>query len=194
MTETYTYDPLPGTRIGDAAIKMVELAPCECYFNGIRIVSTVGMAPGDIEAEYWRKSEERVREYRESPEGIRDALDAEARRSESQAVLDWELALLPSLDLGDLGAVIAWLERVTPHMGLVGVTFDREAVVTLFMLSGYEPVVNCYDDFRPDDRDNVAIWIIGQALSGIIRVGSPHNTIHRFAEEWRSTFDDVGQH
>lgn len=44
------------------------------------------------------------------------------------------------------------------------------------------------EQFDENNKENVAKYIIGQALDGILNVGSPHQIISSFHDKWKNKF------
>lgn len=95
---------------------------------------------------------------------------------------------LQTVDLRDVAKALDWMVRAEDPLGHGHTKADRALIVSTFEASGYRAGENVGPAFREDDRDNVARYIIGQAMDGIARMGAPHQIIHLFAERWRARF------
>lgn len=178
-----TIELSPGTTIENAARQLVGGAPARADFNGIRIRARYATTnPRDIVAQYHRDSEFRGIVWRNSPEGRRVAAETEARTSALQVRADRLIALLPSLDMSDPAAVLAWVADMADPGRDLGVDYDHKAVVWHFAAHGWGVGVNCGQDFRADDARNFAGWIVGQWLH------RRYPGVARFVDDWRKKF------
>lgn len=178
-----------GEHITTAAQRAVNAAPSRLSFNDICIDVDHGMSAGDVAAEYARRCDERAAAWAASPEGSVAAERARLEQSVRQAKMDDMMRELSAVDLRNVSVALDWMVRAEDPLGHVDTRADRERIVTAFEAAGYRIGENVGAAFREDCRENVAKYIIGQALDGIVRVGAPHPVIHVFAERWRERFE-----
>lgn len=95
---------------------------------------------------------------------------------------------LPSLDMNNDCAVLAWVCEMQEPSDHVGVIVRRETIVSAFEKAGYVAGANCGPDYRPGNRDNMFRYLVGQALDGLKNGPAIHPIIHKFADEWRREF------
>jgi hypothetical protein len=185
----------PGEHISKVAARMVEAVLDEtemtttavptvmAEFNGTTIYATLSSTVESIVADFNRQFEENARAYRESPEGKESVRRQESQRQQSQAKADDLMAQLPLLRFDDVVCLLDWLCEMEEPRDRVGVKVKTDEIISVFRIHGYEANVNCDADFRPDDADNVARWLIGQALS------IPYvPLVRKFREDWKQKF------
>lgn len=184
-----TYDPQCGMTIGEAVRVLVSMAPATMTFNDTVVTAMPGMTQDQV-LDAWRAEESRLFAL---PENVAARARAEAeyeeRRAVAQSVIDRLVADLATLDLSDMHAAVRWLVAMQPRADLIGVKYDRAAVVRAFEGAGYVRG-ECTRREHEDEimwrdrvgREGAIRWLIGQALDGIATVGAPHQVIHSFAE------------
>jgi len=195
IEELKTFDPMAGTDVSFAADKMVKIChltgnSVTAQFNDVELVAFPGDVPKSIVKFFHKESERRGEEYRMSPEGKRAAREAKERQESLQKKADEMVEqLFDKFDFANLEAVINWLDEFQNPSYHVGVKIPHEQIVKKFREHGFEPNVNCGDDFNEADKDNVARWIVGQALAGLeCDVHAIHQVFHKFAKDWRNKF------
>lgn len=180
-----------GCPIASAAQQLVEAAAlhgaAEGTFNGILLKAGPHTAAIEIVAAFQIECENRARQYRLSPEGIAAAAAQEQTRADLQARHDALMRRLPSLDFRDQCAVLDWLCEMQAPSDHVGVIVRRKTILAAFAKHEFLPGVNCGADFRPEVRDNVHRWLVGQALDGL-EGPAIHGIIHKFAADWKAKF------
>ena len=181
----------PGEHISQVAIRMRSAAPSWCEFNGARFEAHDGDTEGAIVAKWEAAFKANGDRYAASPEGIAAAKEAEDRRIAAQWTIDLAMRRLESVDWSDESGPLEWLCAMADAADHVGVEYDRAHVVDTFHAHGFEVGVYCGDAFDGSSRGIFARWIIGQALDGIKRVGSPHGMIARFPHVGHAKFGGV---
>lgn len=179
------YDPMVGSDISSAAKVLCRFIPCRMEFNGIRLRSRTGSTPASIVADFHREWHERARQYRESSEGQADALRISEEIAAAQQVVDALIAELRDVELTTATDALRWLERFRDPAGRVGVEKDVARIIDAFEAAGW--VRNdCVG--HPEVGTNSSIfarWLVGQAMDGIAKVGTPRPIFHHFLEQWR---------
>jgi hypothetical protein len=124
--------------------------------------------------------------YRNSPQGRRAAREDADRARIARAETAAAFVALPAVDAADIDAVMEWMIRYARSADHVdsGARFVAPAVLAWFAQHGYVINANVGDAFDGTDRDNVARYLIGQALDGIAVVGSPHPMFVDWAERF----------
>lgn len=184
-----TYEALAGQSIQTAAKAMIALAvesqePVLSEFNGIVIVGEPQDSYSKIVTRYHEASKKQHEEYLASPEGKKAAADSEDRRLMLQKRADALMAALPHLVFTDVGEVLEWFCAAEEPRDHIGVTISFDTIRDILAAHGYEAGANCSDDFKEDDRENFARWIIGQALSNPCPP-----LVNHFANKWRERFE-----
>lgn len=156
-------------------------------FNDVELIATAAVSPADVVASFHEQSDARAEAWRASPEGIAYAERQQAEVRAAQQKHGDMVAALDGLDFNSGAAVLDWVCGIQDATDRVGVTVDRERIISTFAAHGFEPNVNCGGAFKADDRDNVLRWIVGQALDGLRHVAI-HGVIHKFAADWKAKF------
>lgn len=178
-----------GEHISRAALRMVALAPSRCTFNGIELVADVHTTVGDIEAEYDRQFDDRAAAWDASSEGQAAAERDRWQRVERQALMNDLMTELRTLDMRDVAKALGWMARAQDPLDSSAVA-DRALILSTYDGAGYRANENVGPEFVDSDRENVARYIIGQAMDGIAHVGAPHQVLPTFVEQWRERFDE----
>lgn len=198
LKDLESYEPMPGEFIGVSAINMVGRAkltgkPCKAHFNEIPVEAVSGVDPAYIVATYKAESHRQAIAYNESPEGKKAVRDAKRRKDELQHQADAAMEMLGELDFSSLSAIIGWFKEIRDPSDHVGVNIPSENIVREFERHGYHAGVNCGDEFDSENPDNIARWLIGQALEGLKEYGSIHQVFHKFASEWQKKFGNSAE-
>jgi hypothetical protein len=177
----------PGEPVTKAAERLAAAAPAFMEFNGVRVEAMPGATPDELVASWSAKMEAKAAAYWESPEGKALKAEQEDRRARIQSKADALMTALPRLDFTNDVAVLNWLCEMQEPSDHIGVIVPRTKIILEFKKRGYMPNVNCGQDFRPDDRENVFRWLVGQALDGL-NGPAIHGIIHKFAADWKAKF------
>ncbi|MEK7509683.1 MAG: hypothetical protein AAB605_03145 [Patescibacteria group bacterium] len=186
----------PGSHLNEAAKELVNAAKkngkAQGYFNGILLAADKTSTAEGIVAYYREETERRAEAYRNSPKGKKAAREAKERLEKMQQKHDELMRQLPNLDFTNNIAVLNWLCEYQDPSDYIGVMKQQDEVVATFVAHGYHPNVNLHENFKEDDRDNYARYIIGQALSMLQgEVGAIHHVIHHFTKKWKEKFFPV---
>jgi hypothetical protein len=190
------YSPQAGENISETAKIMVELLKgttqnqkVAVKFNDITLTADANSTVEGIIRDFRTKLAAAAEAYRDSPEGKRAQLESEQRKEKAQCKHDTLMQQLPNLDFTNLVAVLDWLCEFQDPSDYIGVVKRQSEVLAIFAKHGYQPNVNTGKKYNDDDRDNVARYIIGQALSNLKSdVGAIHQVIHHFTREWKRKF------
>lgn len=183
-----------GEHIATTAARMVAEAVrtgdvVEVDFNGVRLSASEATTARDIEAAYDAETTKRREAYRSSPEGKADAARRLVEVNRKKAKVADLMSVLPQLGWTNLDRIIGWLGKLQAASDDVSVPVPWAKIVETFRANGFEPGVNTGDEFQEFDRDNVARYIVGQALSCL---ASPphaiHPVFHSHAAKWRKQF------
>lgn len=85
-------------------------------------------------------------------------------------------------DFNNVESVISWIEEIAncKNHGL-----KETGILEMFAMNGFVPNMNCEDEYEPENRENVAGWLIGQALDGIQLTGHISLDVIEFMGEWQ---------
>lgn len=185
-----------GSHANNSASTLAELANQHndvywAYFNGVRMTAIPGDEPLHV-IEAWQKEQDRRSEaYHNSPEGKRAAKEAEDRKKACQAAVDKLMQKFEALDFSNLDELVQFLDDLSEPGDHVNVSFDRQRIVDTFAQHGFERNVNIGDAFNANDRENVARYLIGQALNFLHMFGTIHPVFSFMAADWRKKFASV---
>lgn len=192
MQETVKMNVRGGDHVRTVATDLVALAgrmgrPAECRFNDVKMRAEPGWPVDKVLNAWETETAARDDAYRNSPEGRRMAAEMAQRRVRLQAQADAAMARLPDLDFSDPVAVLDFLRDVQEPSDHIVVAVDGAAIISAFLVNGYEPGVYCGDAYDEADRDRSFRWLVGQCLDTLKR-GSIHPIVHKFAAEWKAKF------
>lgn len=156
-------------------------------FNQVEIVADRTSTAEGLCAQWERKTEEASIAYRNSPEGKAAEAKREADVIAAQETHDHLVRDLAALDFKNDVAVLDWLCAIQDSTDHVSVTVDKATILSAFEAAGFTANVNTGANFKPEDRDNVFRYIVGQALDGLKTVAI-HGIIHKFAGDWKAKF------
>lgn len=154
-------------------------------FNEVEIMAVPGGEHRAVTLQWQKDMDAKAEAYRKSPEGIAARKRQEQREKEETAKANALLAEMQAADLKDLDTAISFVERSS----VFGWTYTQDQsrqYVALLAAAGYEPNVNCGEQFDAEDRRNVAEWLIGQAMTM-----PGHGIEQKFCKQWREKFGEV---
>jgi len=84
-------------------------------------------------------------------------------------------------DFNNVESIISWIEEIAncKNQGL-----KETGIIEMFASNGFIPNMNCDGEFQPENRENVAGWLIGQALDGVQLTGHISLDVLDFMGEW----------
>ena len=168
-----------GQHIDRAAVQLVEAAKAHGSasgaFNGVEMTACPTSTAGEI-VENWSRDMDA------------SAVAREAEIARLQEVHNHAMQDLISLDWSDDVAVLDWVCRIQDATDHIGVVVRGAEIVGAFASHGFDVGANCGAEFRPDVRDNVHRYIVGQALDNLAHVGAIHGVIHKFSANWKRRF------
>jgi hypothetical protein len=185
----------PGEHISSAIERMIAQAPSYCVFNDTRVEALPGETPDEIYARWTAERARAQAEYERSDEYRKREQERQAEIDRDNALVSKALISLGSLDFQDLGAVLAWIDRIADATDHRGVYKDEliDRMTTVFAEHGLLPDMNLGDAFDAKDRDNVARYLIGQALSFLAEPPyAIHGVWHSLYREWMSKHESAG--
>ena len=183
-----------GRHIRHAAEELIDAAKTSddgtacADFNGITITAASNSYVEMIVQDFHEKQERAAEEYRASPAGIASAKKSEDDRREAQATVDRCMAKLPTLDFSNDEQMLDWFCEIQSGADRIDVQKDSAAILSAFSARGFVPNMNLGADCNPEDKSNLARYIIGQGLGGFRTMGAPHQVIHHFTQQWKEKF------
>jgi len=194
LKELKVYEPQCGEMVNHTAARIVEIAKLTgnmvtAKFNDIELKAWPMSTARHVIDDFHFVQRVQSEQYRRSPAGLRAAKEAEDRKLRDQQKVTDLMQRLPTLDFTNLSAVIDWLGELQDPSDHIGVTVPHQQIVETFKEKGFLPNVNCGKDFKAEDEENVARWIIGQALGCLeCDVHAIHQVFGSFADKWRKKF------
>lgn len=183
----------PGENLDDYAIRLILAASerngvVQGEFSGVPFEVTSEMTIKSVRDSYAEGGKKQDEVFRASPEAKKRAEEQRQRAEEAKRSIEALLKQLDTLEFSDLESVIDWIAAFQEPTNLVGIEFDRKAVLKTFKAHGFEPDANIGEAYDERSAENVAKYVVGQALAGIERGGLVPQAIHGAASRWRRTF------
>jgi len=157
-------------------------------FNGVTLTATGKETPEMLQKHFSVEMNKQVEEYRNSDEYKAQ----EERRSkeviELQKKHDALIASIPNHDFKDYGATLDLVYRyyeVTDH---VGVQKNHGSFIETLEKNGYLPNANTGSQFKKDDPENHARYLIGQFMSCTKSMGACPPVMDSFYKEYVKMF------
>jgi len=168
------YESKVGSHIENGIKSMKQMAiehnnHIKTDFNDIEIIVNPDSDINKVIEAFHAEQNRLAKEYTNSPEG--QARIKEREDEHMRQIIRVEELWDNQPDFSDLNSVITWLEELE-KCSMMNLRKDR--IVELFESKGYFACVNCGEDFKEDDKENWARWLIGQALECIQDVGAFH--------------------
>ena len=180
-----SYKPESWERFDEVIAHALRMAPCVIVgYHGVDVEVAAGDGHKTVSDRYDVALAAKAAAWRASPEGIaeiarRDAEMVEMQRRAAKAIND-----LRAMDRTDVAAVIRWIIAAQGPSDYIGSMFGREECLRLLRESGYQAKANMGPDFNPGDRHNVAIYLIGQAMAGLVSPGAIHPIVGMWCQDW----------
>jgi len=188
-----TYHPLAGENVSTTAERMVALAKntdttVMARFNDVDLTANKHLTAEQIVANFHTMIAAAAEASRNSPEGKRSARESEEQEEKAQRGHDALMELLPNLDFTNQAAVLDWICEFQGPNDHIGVAKRQVDVLKIFAAHGYQPGVNTGETFNGEDNDNVARYIIGQALHGLRGEVGINPVVNKFTDDWKKKF------
>lgn len=157
-------------------------------FNGIHIVADKETNADSLVNFFRIEVKRKQEEYEKTPEykEVQEKSKSEIMQMNEQMQI--KMKELSSLDFKNLDTVLTWCCDVQPLTDRNGVNVPKDKILNIFNINGYFPKVNIGEDFKEDDKENFARYIIGQALGCLIHMNVIHPLVITFTEKWREKF------
>ncbi len=172
-----------------AEITNGEVVRVTAEFNGITITvddtSTIESVVGGFHSELEKSSEE----YKKSDKYKADQLKDEQERNKMQLEANALMQELPKLNFKDNVQLLEWLCRIQPATDRIGVKTTKTEIIKIFNDNGFATGANTGKNFKENDEDNFARYIIGHALSGLDEFGTIHHMVIKFTNDWKQKFN-----
>lgn len=181
-----------GTSISNAIEMALDLAgrrgeTVEFDFNDISMAVQPGEDPADVAIRWTNMANARAEAYRVSPEGVKQAQEAQDRRRRMQDQHDALMRSLPDLNFGNDEAVLDWLTAFAEATDQRGVLAKHMTALEVFKSKGFIANENTGPHHRENDRQNVFRYLVGQAMDGM-ESGNICPVIHSFVADWKKKF------
>lgn len=185
----------PGDHIDFYAMRVSQAAlesDVVMDFNGVELVVPKGEYNSSDIVEMWKKLRTELSEkYKNSPEGKAAAEASIKDIAEKQRQIDELTNQLDTLDFSNTEKVLDWCAAFQSPSDRIDTKRDKEKILNKFAENGYLPNVNLGSEYKPENKDNSARYLIGQALDGIKQIGAIHQVFHKFYDEWKARFSKM---
>ena len=187
--KTIELDGRPGEHINDYIGRCYELAKrgtiVEGEFNGIKFNTAECNSVDELVEHVRLKMHEAQAAYEQSDEYKNSQCERAKKIKQKQETATKLMSELEAIDWNSFNDILTWLSSIQPVADHSGVSIDTGKVIETFRKNGFFPNVNLGDDFNKNDPENVARYIIGQALDGFKIVGAPHPVLLTFVADWK---------
>ncbi len=196
ISETeYNYDPDGGSDISSCIHECSVFAQENDVvvnlrkFNGVDVVVDPVIDEKTAYHNWLTKFNLNAEEYRNSPEGIRNAEEAKEGFNHAQAKVNLMLERIPL----DLDLLVPWLVEFAEAADHIGVEYDREKFIRYLETSGYSDKAHTNKSKLAGFKAHTNNWtsremgeyIVGQAISCVKSGMPPHPGLtKRFAEDY----------
>lgn len=168
--------------------------PCFIIFNGIKIEHlAIEDTTAQLYEQYRKAIDNRVNDYNNSADSKKAKENLTLLVAKNQDQVNKLLNNMPILKkeqgIWDHLETLSWVEKYIELIDLVGVIHDNHAVIQHFLSQGYLRNANINQDFNPDDKDNVARYLVGQFLNDLMSFnGNPHPIAIHMIKKWKIKF------
>lgn len=173
------------------APKMQEEFVVSGEFNGVTLTATGKETPEILREQFYIQLGKNSEAYKRSPEYKKEQERRQKEVSTLQKKHDELISCFPTLNFKDYNAVIDFIHQyyqVTDH---VGVEKNHKHVIKLLEDNGYISNANTGDNFKENDEENTARYIIGQFMSCVKESGACPPVLSSFYEKYVDKFRKV---
>jgi hypothetical protein len=160
-----------------------------CMFNGVPIVAFPGDVSLGVLARFRHLERQQSRAWKRTAEYKKQKAEWRECNKLTLKAARALVAEMRKADLSDLGTALGFIEEATKTLGWSFTTKEAAAFNDLLLAAGYQPSANTGEDFDYKDRENVARYIIGQALAS---PDGPHGILACQVAGWREKFEQAG--
>lgn len=145
-----------------------------------------------FEQEQTREFEEMIRkaeEYRNSPEGIQEAQEAEKK-------VNLLIKQLTNLDFTNFESVLNWIsdfQEPSKQCDKFNVSFDKQKIISLFQQNGFEVGKPNFENLNNVSIEDHARFLVGHALDYMNAIGYLDELIHGSIDNWKEGFNKSKQ-
>lgn len=157
-------------------------------FNGIKVIADRYSTIKSVLDDFSKQNEERRVKYHNSPEYKELVKISAINSKKTTETLREKIEQLKTLDFVNLVLVLDWLCEVQPFTDTIGNDDMCAEIVDIFNEHEYSANVNVGNYYDGNDKDNVALYIIGQALDCLQSIGAIHPVVIGFTEQWKNKF------
>lgn len=157
-------------------------------FNGVTLTATGKETPEILVERFLIELEKNAEAYKRSPEYKQEQERRQNEVSALQKKHDELISAFPNLNFKDYNAVLDFVHQyyeVTDH---VGVNKNHKLVIESLEDNGYISNANTGDNFKENDEENNARYIIGQFISCVKNSGACPPVLSSFYEKYKNKF------
>lgn len=164
-------------------------------FNGITVIANKNSTVESITTDFHLQMKKASDDYENSSEGKKAKAEREERLKTVQSNAKELMKQLPKLNFKSNLEVLDWLCNIQPATDYIGAisSEEKDEIISTLTNNGFLPGVNTGKNFKEDDEDNFARYVIGQALSGLTgNVEAIHHIVTKFTDDWKEKFHKKG--
>lgn len=154
-------------------------------FNECPVIAFPGETATDVEMRYRSLTDARRTAWDTTPEARQRRDESNRWKIDKKIEARAFIARMEKADLYDVETALEFVEGSSEAIGWDFTSDEAKLYVALLKGAGFEPNVNCGDDYKADDPDNAARWIIGQTITM-----PGHGIEQKFCKEWRERFTE----
>ena len=157
-------------------------------FNGVMLLMSAKSVVKEVVEYYHYQLKLEWQAYVNSPEYKWRKQLEEAQIERLMSELEVIMAQLEYMDLSNIDHVLSWLNEIQPYSDDSRLKVPAKHIAKVLRSHGYLRDVNCNENFKEDNKENVARYLVGQALDGLEYRGAIHSMYCYFYPEWQEKF------
>ena len=157
-------------------------------FNGAILFVDDNSTVESIVSDYHITLERNAEEYRKTDKYKERERQRKEETNKLQTEADNMMERFKIMDKTDTLTLLQWLSDFQQYSDRIDVHTDNQLLLKELKNLGYTSGMNCGDEFKAKDKYNFAAWIVGQCIECLERVGSIHQVVIKFVEDWKKEF------
>lgn len=157
-------------------------------FNGVNLFVDDNSTIDSIVNDYHVGLEKNAEEYRKTDEYKERDQQRKEETKRLQSEADVKMEEFKIMDKTNTLTLLQWLSDFQQYSDRIDINIDNRLILNELKSLGYTSGINCEDEFKAKNKDNVAAWIVGQCIECLERVGAIHQVVQKFVEDWKKEF------
>lgn len=157
-------------------------------FNGVTLRATGKETAKDLSNYYDDASAKESAAYRKTDEYKEIQRKQKEEKSELQKQHDELMAELPKLDFKNHNKVLDFAVKYHEATDHIGVKKDHSIIIGALEKGGYVSGANTGEDYKENDEENSARYLIGQFMSCIKSMGACPGVLSSMYEQYKTKF------